>query len=215
MNLEDELDAFRTASDAKRSEEERAERRRGAKALSQSGIAEAARRRGDPFPSFVLLNATGTEVRTADLLATGPMIVVFYRGGWCPYCNLELRAWQRRLTEVREANATLIAISPELPDHSLSTAEKNELAFLVLSDRDQRVARELGIVHSLPEQTVARQKGKGIDVAARQGSSRATLPLPATYVIDPSGTIRYAFVETDYTQRAEPAAVLEALRALP
>src|SRR5512143_1836674 len=117
--------------------------------LAGSGLAEGALRIGQPAPSFVLPDATGRSVDSKSLLARGPLVISFYRGAWCPYCNLELRAWQQHLPELRALGATLVAISPQTPDASLSLAEKHALAFPVLSDLGNRVARQFGIVFAL------------------------------------------------------------------
>lgn len=105
----------------------------------------------DAFPAFQLTDATGNKVTLQDLLAKGSILISFYRGEWCPFCNLELRALQKHLDEFRERGVTLVAVSPELPDQSLSTSEKLELKFPVLSDVDNRLAKQLGLLFAQPE----------------------------------------------------------------
>jgi peroxiredoxin len=142
-------------------------------------------------------------------------VVVFYRGDWCPYCNLHLRGFQRRLAQFRELGAQIVAISPQLPDNSLSTQEKNELAFPVLSDVGNKVARQFGIVFQLSDDLVKlyRQFGHALE-DANGASGKRELPVPATFLIDGNGTIRLTHVDVDYTRRLDPDDVLETLKEL-
>jgi peroxiredoxin len=182
--------------------------------LARSGLVEKSLKIGDRAPDFELPNATGKAVRLADLLQRGPVVIAFYRGGWCPYCNLELRALQKALPEIEKAGAQLVAISPQTPDSSLSTKQKDELQFQVLSDKHNTVARQFGIVFTLPEEIRTIYKGFGHDLAARNGDDSFELPFPATYVIGQDRIIRFTFVNADYTKRAEPADILAVLREL-
>ena len=123
-------------------------------------------------------NANGKTVRLDDLLQHGPVVVAFYRGGWCPYCNLELRALQKTLPEIEKHGAQLVAISPQTPDSSLSTQQKDELQFQVLSDKHNAVARQFGLVFTLPEEIRTIYKGFGHDLAARNGDDSFELTVP-------------------------------------
>ena len=183
-------------------------------ALEAAGLADQALTVGDIAPDFTLPDATGTAVRLSDLLKQGPVVINFYRGEWCPYCNLELRAFQNLLSEFQQADTTLVAISPELPDHSLSVTEKHNLEFSVLSDVGNQVSRQYGLVFTLDESLRPIYKSFGIDVPASNGDDSYELPMPATYVIDKARRIRYAFAEADYTQRAEPQDVLAVVKEL-
>ena len=212
MALEEELAAQRQRAWEARSPAERQVRARAIQDVDAAGIPAAALTIGDRIPRFTLPDALGRPVSIADLIESGPMVISFYRGGWCPYCNLELRALQGRLPELRELGATLVAISPELPDRSLSTVEKNELTFPVLSDHGNRVAREFRLVHPIAPEVVAYQLGNGNDVAAFNGAEAAEVPLPATYVVDRTGRVEYAYVSADYTRRADLEDVLAAVR---
>lgn len=180
--------------------------------LATSGIVNQALKVGDFVPDFRLPDATGKTVHIKDILAQGPVVIAFYRGGWCPYCNLELKALQHVLPEIQAAGATLIAISPETPDNTLTTQEKNDLAFTVLSDADNQVARTFGLVFELPESLRPIYESFGIDLVAANGNNRFELPVPATYVVQPSGEIIYAFADADYTKRAEPSEILNVLQ---
>jgi peroxiredoxin len=129
---------------------------------------------------------------------------------WCPYCNLQLRAYQAILPRIRELGATLVAVSPQTPDNSLTTAEQKGLTFPVLSDAGNEVARRYGLVFSLSETL----RAMSADLPAYNGDSSWELPMPGTFVIAPDGTVRLAFVDADWTRRLEPAAILGALRGL-
>jgi len=186
---------------------------RGIQEVGGSGVMENALAVGDKAPDFTLPGATGEEVALSELLDRGPVVVIFYRGGWCPYCNIQLQAMQRHLPEFEAAGATLVAISPELPDHTLDTAQKEELSFEVLSDVGNEVARKFGVVYPLPDYLVEVFRPR-FDLAERHGDDKWELPLAATYVIDTGGTIAHAFVDKDYRKRAEPAEVLAAVNNL-
>ena len=156
----------------------------------------------------------GQQVSVRDLLRRDPVIISFYRGIWCPYCNLELRAYQRILGDVRAAGGDFIAISPQTPDRSLATATKNELAFEVLSDRGNRIAAQFGIAYPTPEIVKKITMMFGADIAAINGDDGDTLPIAATYVVDRDRRIALAHVDADFRVRLEPMDVLEVLRAL-
>ena len=180
--------------------------------LSESGIVEKAPKVGDKLKEFTLLNSSNEKVSLSELTAKGSVIVTFYRGGWCPYCNLELAAYQGLLPEIAAAGATLVAITPELPDESLSTVEKNALKFQVLTDVNAAYARELNLVFSLAEELRPIYLSFGIDIEKHNGTGQFGLPLAATFVIDQSATIVSAFVDADYTKRQEPSEVVKALK---
>lgn len=182
--------------------------------VEASGIANSSLGVGAKVPDFSLPDATGTKVALSTLLSKGPVVVAFYRGGWCPYCSTELRAFQAKLAEITAAGATMVAISPQTPDSSLSTAEKLELAFPVLSDVGNHVAASFGLVITLPEALRQLYSEFGLDLPAANGDNTFQLPLPATYVLGGDGTVAWRFTDPDYTKRAEPDDILAALAAL-
>lgn len=182
--------------------------------LVQSGIANNSLKVGDKAPSFSLPGVNGKSVSSIQLLEKGPLIINFYRGGWCPYCNLELKAYQEILPEIEKLGAQLIAISPNLPDKSLSTIEKNSLAFEVLSDEGNKTAREFGLVFTLDDKLHPIYNQFGINIPEDNGDDSYELPFPATYVVNPDGTVVLAFVDADYTKRLEPEEVVKVLKTL-
>jgi peroxiredoxin len=179
----------------------------------RNGIAKAALKVGDRAPAIVLVNAKGETIDVGAFLKKGPVIVTFYRGGWCPYCNLELRAFQQVLADITAAGASLVAISPEKPDDTLSTAEKNALTFEVLSDVGQKVGRAFGLVYEFSDELKSAYNGFGLDIPAKNGAAEEwALPISATYVIDRGGRIIYAYTDADYRDRADPSDILELLK---
>lgn len=211
MNLTQELNQFKTNFSDSQPEEIKEKMAQATTDLIKSKIAENSLGKGQKIPNFTLPNAVGKEVSLDSLLAQGAVVISFYRGGWCPYCNLELRALQVVLPEITARGANLIAISPETPDASLSTREKNELSFQVLSDRGNLVAKQLGLVFTIPESLRPIYNNFGIDIPAHNGDDTFELPLPATYVVAADGTIIYSFAHADYSQRLEPAEIITAL----
>jgi peroxiredoxin len=214
MSLEDELAEQRRTAHAVRSAADQAVRLAAVDDVRRSGLVDRSLGIGQDLPPIVLPDATGAVVDVDDLLARGPVVISFYRGGWCPYCNIELRGLQQRLPDIRRFGGTLVAISPETPDASMTTLERNELEFPVLSDAHNRVARRFGIVHQIDPQVVELQLGNGVDVAAINGDELVEVPLPATYVVDQGGVVRYAAADPDYTRRPDPDDVVAALEAL-
>lgn len=182
--------------------------------LVQSEIAENSLQQGDHAPDFILPNALGKDVQLKDLLTQGPVVVSFYRGKWCPYCNLELQALQRVLPRIKELGASLLAISPQTPDNTLSTKEKHGLTFEVVSDVGNQAARKFGLVFQLPKDLFPVYEGFGIDLPAHNGDQTFELPIPATYVIGTDGTIVFAHAHADYTKRVDTSEIIHAMEKL-
>ena len=185
---------------------------RNSQQLHARGIPAGVVKVGDALAPFTLYNAVGKPVDLEDLVATGPAVLVFYRGGWCPYCNLALRTYQRELLPQLDAwHATLAAISPQTPDQSLSTAEKAALDFQVLSDPGSRLARRIGIAFEQAEEVLAAQRRLGLDLAHVNEEGSTLLPMPTVLIVDPNRTVRFAEVHPDYTTRTEVADIVAAL----
>ena len=188
-------------------DEQRGWREQGA----PSGILAA----GDRLEDFTLADATGSPVTLADLVADGPAVIVFYRGGWCPYCNLALRAYQTELLpQLDRYGARLVAISPQSPDQSLTTAEKAELSFTVLSDPGAALARTVGIAFQPAEEVLAAQRELGLDLKRVNDSNAPELPMPTVLIVDSDRTIGFADTHADYTARTEVAAIVDALEEI-
>ena len=165
-------------------------------------------------PDFALPNAAGKSIVLKELLRSGPVILTFYRGGWCPYCNIQLRAYQSVLPQISASGARLVAISPQLPDNSLDTANKNALTFDVLSDVRNEVARSYGLVYSLPEEIRAALRSNNKALPSINGDQSWELPVPATYVIARDRLVALAYIEVDYRKRLEPEALIRCLKSL-
>jgi peroxiredoxin len=157
--------------------------------LRRSGIVEAALGIGDRAPEFSLPDLQGGHIHLSEIQRRGPVVLTFYRGGWCPYCSLQLRAYQIAIPEIERLGATLIAISPQTTERSLATADRDELAFAVLSDPGCRAARNYRLVFSLAVELRAVYAQSGIDLPPSNGDGRWDLPVPATFVIDRDGQI--------------------------
>lgn len=213
MGLNEQLADFSAKGLASMPEEVRATMQGALADLIASGLADQALGVGDTVPDFELSNQHGETVSLSDLLVDGPLVISFYRGGWCPYCNIEMKALQEKLPDIIDLGAQLIAVSPELPDNSMTTAEKNAISFDILSDLGNKVADAFGLVFTLPVPLQPLYKNFGIDLVENNGDDSLTLPIPATYVVGQDRKIIHAYVETDYTKRLEPATVVEALKA--
>lgn len=214
MTLKAQLDAFRSEFTARVPADIREAMTRADMNLAASGITHRAVKAGDQAPDFRLPDARGGHVQLRNLLARGPVVVSFYRGGWCPYCNLELRALENTLPAIRQLGAELVAISPQTPDESLSTTEKNDLSFPVLSDFGSATARRYGIAFALADELQPIYTRSGHAMPDKNGDDSWLLPIPATYVVDMNSTIVLAFIDVDYRNRLEPAEIVAALESL-
>ncbi|MGY0391525.1 redoxin domain-containing protein [Bizionia sp. KMM 8389] len=212
VSLKSQLDAKKANFEVKADAHKKEVYAAGFESVSNSGVLDQAKKVNEQAPNFSLKNATGNTVSLAEYLEKGPVVLTWYRGGWCPYCNLTLSALQAELPNFKAEGANLLALTPELPDKSISTAEKNNLEFEVLSDVGNKVAEEYGIVFKLTED-VATIYNNSFDMNAYNGDDSNQLPLAATYVINQNGKIIYAFVDADYRNRAEPSEITAFLKA--
>ncbi len=181
--------------------------------LKASGLAERALRVGDRAPAFSLADSGGALVTSAGLLAQGPLVLSFYRGVWCPYCNMELLALQGVLPEIAATGASLAAISPQTAANNRKSVRQNALGFPILSDPGNEVAAAFGLRFALPDYLVALYTALKNDLPGFNGDASWTLPMPARFAIGRDGRVLYANVEPDYTQRPESEDLLPVLRA--
>ena len=182
--------------------------------LVNSGIAERTLTEGDELPQINLPNAVGKSINVNSMLKEGPVVISFYRGAWCPYCNLELKALQQALPEIKSLDAQLIAISPNTPDNSISSIEKHGLEFEVLTDAGNKIAKEFRLVFNLAEELRPIYQQFNFDIPKYNGDESWELPIPATYIVNTDGKIVHAFVNADYTKRMEPTEIISKLKEL-
>ncbi len=216
MALQDRLDAFKAEFRSGRPPynvtKDRIETMDRATAeLIASGQARRAKRAGEVAPEFVLRDSDGKEVSSRELLARGPLVLSFYRGVWCPYCNMELQALQEALPEIAARGAALVAISPQTAANNRKSQRDNKLAFPILSDVKSEIANAFGIRFALPDYLVSLYKGFKNDLPVFNDDPAWVLPMPARYVIGTDGVIVYAEVNPDYTQRPDPSELLPVL----
>lgn len=183
-------------------------------ALVASGIEESALKVGDTAPDFTLNDSNGRPTTLYSLLKKGPVVLSFFRGGWCPYCTLEARALNAALPEITAQGARLIAISPETEEATRETIQHFDAHFTVLPDTEGTVCARFGLTFTLPDSLLEVYKGFDIDIAAHNGNDRGELPIPATYVIGVDGKVAASHVSADYTTRMEPSEIVAALKAL-
>ena len=214
MSLTSELAAFREKSDKELFPETRRILEEAAADLDKNKAGEHALGVGDKFPDATLTDHLGQPWRFEEAQKTGPLLVVFYRGGWCPYCNLELKAYQTMLPDIMESGGQLVAVSPEPPDGSLTTIEKNALEFPVLTDARNELAQALGIVIEMTPELQDLMAGYDLDLSRKNAGTGWTLPIPATFVVARDGTIEFAHVDRDYRARAEPEDAKQVLMRL-
>jgi peroxiredoxin len=182
--------------------------------LIASGAAARALKAGAKAPEFTLNDPDGKPVSSRDLLARGPLIISFYRGVWCPYCNMELQALQQALPDFQQLGASLVAISPQTAPNSRKSMRQNELAFPILSDPHNAIATAFGLRYDLPDYLIELYKNLKNDLPSFNGDPSWTLPMPGRFVIGQDGIILFAEVNPDYTIRPEPSSMLPALRRM-
>lgn len=170
---------------------------------------------GEIAVDFKLPNPQGELISLSNLLEKGPVIVTFYRGSWCPYCNLQLRALQAKLDDIHKLGATLVAISPEVPDESMTANEINTMEFTVLSDQDAKVASQYGVAWEVPEFLLDHMRvDRQLDLKKINNGNASVLPIPATFIIGIDGRVIWNYVNVDYRTRSEPDDIIEVLKNL-
>lgn len=180
-----------------------------AEELIHSGQADRALKAGDLAPIFELPDGDGMLWRSEDLLRNGPLIIVFYRGRWCAYCNAQLAALQEIHPQIAEAGASLVAISPQTQKHSYMTRDMHKLRFPVLSDQENQVARKFGLVYRLSPELQAMYESIMTKLPGYNGDQSWELPLAATYVVQPDGKIFWTRIDADWRHRPEPEEILQ------
>jgi peroxiredoxin len=214
MSLQDKLDAFKAEFKNKAPPEAIATFQKSTEELIAGGQAERALKAGDRAPAFTLPDADNAQVSSAQWLAAGPLVVTFYRGAWCPYCNMDLQALEAAAAEIRALGASLVAISPQTSANSRKSQRDNHLSFPILSDHGGEVAASFGLRWRLQDDLKKVMSGFGVDLSAFNGEPSWTLPMPARYVISSDGTIAYAEVNPDYTRRPDPSELIPTLQRL-
>lgn len=214
-NLLTEIQNYKSAMAGKIPTEIREIMQKAGAEIAATGVGKNAPKPGDMAPDFTLPNAKGQQIKLSDLYKSGPVVLIFYRGGWCPFCNLELRAYQREIERFKKAGINIVAVSPEKPDHSLSTKEKNELVFEILSDVKNDVARLYGLLFDLPQALIPIYQSFGVDLLEHNSTKTWSLPVPGTFAIAQGGKIKLAMTDVDYTNRLEPMDCFAALQRVP
>lgn len=215
MSLQDKLDAFKANFETNIAPREVvALIHQTTNDLIASGQARNALKAGDRAPNFTLNDTDNKVVRLSDLLANGPVVLTFYRGVWCPYCNIDLQALQEAASEITALGAQLVAISPQNAANSSKAKKDHGLGFPILSDHANAIADAFGLRFRLPDSLIALYKGFGIDLPATNNDDSWTLPMPARYIIAPDGSIAYAEVNPDYTRRPDPSELMPVLARL-
>ncbi|MGD2047546.1 MAG: peroxiredoxin-like family protein [Gemmatimonadota bacterium] len=211
--LKDKIDLYNAAKQENVPADILAAMAQATEELKRSGIEERALRTGDVMPDFELPNQHGERRRLSDYLAKSSVVLNIYRGGWCPYCNMEMKALHDVLPDIESRGARLVAMAPEKPDKAMSTAELHDIDIDILSDAGNQVAEQLGLVFELPEVLRPIYEQFGTDLEAYNGDDSFKLPVPATYIVGQDGTILHDFVNADYTQRLEPSEIVAELDA--
>lgn len=219
MSLQDRLNAFKADFEAGKLPRKPLASaietmHRATAALIASGQAQRARKAGDRAPEFTLNDPDGRSVSSRDLLTQGPLVLSFYRGVWCPYCNFELQALEAALPDIVARGGKLVAISPQTAPNSRKSQRDNKLSFPILSDANSAVADAFGIRFALPDDLIALYKSFGNDLPLINNDPSWVLPMPARFVIGIDGVIAYAEVNPDYTQRPDPSELLPVLDSL-
>lgn len=213
-SLKEEIGTYKTAIKDKLSGEIQATMSQATEELKASGIEKRTLKTGDTLPDFELPNQHGETRRLSDYLATSSVVLNIYRGGWCPYCNMEMKALHAVQSKIEKLGARLIGMAPETPDRAMTTAENNGIKIDILSDVGNRVAEKLGLVFELPQALRPIYEKFGIDIPAYNGDKSFKLPVPATYIIRQDRVVAYAFVNADYTERLEPTEIIAKLSTI-
>ncbi|TPN84740.1 peroxiredoxin-like family protein [Aquimarina algicola] len=212
MTLTEQLQQFRDATMTRMPKSIIQTFKNDIKEINASRLKENALQKGDIIPDFSLTDNQGNKILLREMVQSEFLILNFYRGGWCPYCNLELQEYERLKDDFKKAGADIIAISAEVEEFATQTTQKNSLSFPVLTDKDAQFMKAIGIVFQLNEQTKKDYAGFGMDFTKIHGNENYELPVPAVYVIDKNREIVFVHFEADYMTRIEPKQILTILK---
>lgn len=213
LELAEKLKQFKSSFDASTPTEILETINRSVSLFQRESVCDSCLMRGSDFPKFTLKNIDGQDISSDSLLAEKPLVVSFIRGGWCPYCVLEMQAWQQYY-EASFEDFNIVAITPEIPEFACRVKQDNDISFPVLIDEKMQLAKQLGLVWLLDDDMKELLLKWDIDILKRTCDTKFNVPVPATFVIDRNGKIQYRFIEEDYTIRAEPSEVLQVYRHL-
>lgn len=186
--------------------------------MSEPEVRDTHYKVGEKLPNFTLpaigKDGKAIEASLDSMLADGPVVLTFFRGSWCPYCVTELKAVEKRIEKIEALGASVLAVSPEKPAETVKLDEKLELEFVLATDHDNVVAKQLGLLFQMPDEMIEKYHDYKLDVPESNGTETWQLPIPATYVIDTDRTIRFAFVDVNYRERADYDEVLKVLKSI-
>ena len=209
--LSRELEALKEEASGSLTPEKAAYYEKATEELLSLGIERRALKPGESAPDFGLSNVRGEPIRLSEVLASGPVVLSFFRGEWCPYCTLEMKYWQKYLGELRDSGAELLAISPQTRERNAEMAHRLKLGFEVLTDHNNEVSRAYGVAYKLPELQQEILRDGETNLTVYNDAPPDELPSPATFVVAPDGAVIFAFVDSDYSHRAEPLDVIAAI----
>ncbi|OYZ23254.1 MAG: hypothetical protein B7Y39_05545 [Bdellovibrio sp. 28-41-41] len=211
VSLNEQLGAMKEASGNMVPADKKEKMMAFAQSLESKHLEKKAPKVGQKLKPFSLTDSVGNVVSLKELIKTGPVMIAFYRGSWCPYCNAQLNDLRNRIDELKSKNITVVAISPDNPEITSGVAEQKKLPFVILSDKDNKYARSLGLVFSVPDDLKKIYMEFGIDLQKSQGNNSWELPLTATFLVGKDGKIIYSFVNSDYTKRADISEIIKVL----
>lgn len=214
MTLTENLDKLRAESANRLSDEMRILFRQSMQDIAALNIVSSSLKKGDTAPEFKLISATEKEISLSSLLQDGPVVISFYRGLWCRYCNQELVSLQENLHEVNSLHSSLLGVSPQLPSSTREMIKETSITYELLHDKQNAVAKQFGVAYSFPDSTRELYEKLEVDVLSFTGDDEPELPIPATFIVDQKRIIRFAFVDPDHTRRADPIDIITVLRRI-
>lgn len=214
MKLQQQLDKLTAEFANKIPDAAKATMKQANQTLIDSGILERTIKVGDQLPNFTLKNQNGDNISSTELLKQGPLVISFFRGVWCPYCNLEIQALEQYATQFLAEGANIVVISPQAQASNQRTVEQNKLSFDVLMDAGNNYADKLNISFTLAKEIKALYSGFGINLAEHNGEDSWTLPMPTRLVVSTDGNVIAADINPDYTQRPDPSETLTTIKSI-